>query len=231
MLEKINKPISPNELIKTVNDVIEDKQSITNLVVSLSAENVDTQYPSAKCVFDAVEEINTTIEDTVAKNLLQPFKIINGGSVVLEDKFSIYYQPVTEDTTFTFDVSNVTFGSNTILTFELAFYMPSVKALTFSNITWQDNEAPEVTDPGFYFFAFRSLDLGQTWIGNMQGVWPLEVNINPNFFAWTNKELGTVYTLSQEPQAGDYVFSEAGKRLSYQVVSYDLSKNTIEVEE
>lgn len=229
MVNKINNPVSPNELIKAVNAVIEDKQSTSDIVTSLSQDNTDAQYPSAKCMYDAIQTVNKTIEDST-RNLLQTFKVISGGQINLEDTYTVYYQPVEAATTFSFDVSNVDFLSNSVITFELAFYMPTPVAITFNNVLWQGGEVPEADEAGFYLFAFRSLDLGETWIGNKQGNWPLTVTLNPNFFAWSNRLLGTVYTESQTPEAGDDVYGAYGNLTNYTVVSYNLEENSIEVE-
>lgn len=40
---------------------IEGKQDTSNLVTSLSAESTDTQYPSAKCVYDLLGDIETLL--------------------------------------------------------------------------------------------------------------------------------------------------------------------------
>ena len=40
---------------------LEDKQDKSNLVTSLSSSSTDTQYPSAKCVYDIVGNIETLL--------------------------------------------------------------------------------------------------------------------------------------------------------------------------
>lgn len=40
---------------------IEGKQDTSNLVTSLSAESTDTQYPSAKCVYDLLGDVETLL--------------------------------------------------------------------------------------------------------------------------------------------------------------------------
>jgi hypothetical protein len=50
--------------------------------------------------------------------------------------------------------------------------MNSVYTLTFPNsLTWQNGSAPDMSAIGTYFFAFRTVDGGSTWVGNLQGVW------------------------------------------------------------
>ena len=43
------------------NSAITNMQTTTNLVTSLSASSTDTQYPSAKCVYDIVGDIETAL--------------------------------------------------------------------------------------------------------------------------------------------------------------------------
>ena len=39
-----------------------DKQDKSNLVTSLSSSSTDTQYPSAKCVYDLIGDINSALD-------------------------------------------------------------------------------------------------------------------------------------------------------------------------
>lgn len=56
--EKI--PVSETQYI-TPNQVVSGKEDANNKVTSLSSASTDTQYPSAKCVFDIVGDIETLI--------------------------------------------------------------------------------------------------------------------------------------------------------------------------
>ena len=40
---------------KVIYAALNDKQDTSNLVASISSSSTDTQYPSAKCVYDAIE--------------------------------------------------------------------------------------------------------------------------------------------------------------------------------
>ena len=42
---------------------------------------------------------------------------------------------------------------------------------TSVNVVWQDGETPDLSSTGIYFFAFRTIDGGTTWCGNLQGRW------------------------------------------------------------
>ena len=39
-----------------------DKQDKSNLVTSLSSSSTDTEYPSAKCVYDLIGDINNALD-------------------------------------------------------------------------------------------------------------------------------------------------------------------------
>ena len=45
-----------------VETALSGKQSTSNLVTSLSSSSTDTQYPSAKCVYDLIGDINTALD-------------------------------------------------------------------------------------------------------------------------------------------------------------------------
>lgn len=44
-----------------VAEAISGKQDVSNLVTSISSSSTDTQYPSAKCVYDIVGDIETAL--------------------------------------------------------------------------------------------------------------------------------------------------------------------------
>ena len=52
MVEKITTPITQVDLINKVNEVVDNMQTTSNIVATISPESTDSQYPSAKCVFD-----------------------------------------------------------------------------------------------------------------------------------------------------------------------------------
>lgn len=53
-------PVSGTEYI-TPNQIVSDCEETTNKVTSISSSSTDTQYPSAKCVYDLVGDIETLL--------------------------------------------------------------------------------------------------------------------------------------------------------------------------
>jgi Mg-chelatase subunit ChlI len=55
----------PEEIIEQIQqdiaDLQADKEDKSNKVTSLNASSTDTQYPSAKCVYDLVGDIETVL--------------------------------------------------------------------------------------------------------------------------------------------------------------------------
>lgn len=54
-----------NEIKSVVNnnaDVLETAEVTTNKVTSISSASTDTQYPSAKCVYDIIGDIATALD-------------------------------------------------------------------------------------------------------------------------------------------------------------------------
>ena len=46
---------------KVIYAALNDKQDILNLVTSISSSSTDTQYPSAKCVYDIIGNLETIL--------------------------------------------------------------------------------------------------------------------------------------------------------------------------
>lgn len=61
----IDNALSPTSTNPVQNKVIytalEGKEDVTNKVTSISSSSTDTQYPSAKCVYDIVGDIETIL--------------------------------------------------------------------------------------------------------------------------------------------------------------------------
>lgn len=62
------KGLSTNDFTNYYKNKIGDKEETSNKVTSISASSTDTQYPSAKCVYDIVGNIETAL-DTVNDTL------------------------------------------------------------------------------------------------------------------------------------------------------------------
>lgn len=60
--------ISDTQLYMITDDDVDlsTKEDKSNKVTSLSSQSTDTQYPSAKCVYDIVGNINTVLEAIIS---------------------------------------------------------------------------------------------------------------------------------------------------------------------
>lgn len=65
-----------------LDSVINNTQTINNLITSLSSSSTDVQYPSAKCVYDALQNINTD-KSIYLKNQTMTFAV-NSGNAFLD---------------------------------------------------------------------------------------------------------------------------------------------------
>lgn len=93
---------------------------------------------------------------------------ITGGNVVLDNSIVLYNSVPSGATTYTFDLSNV--NTSNVITFELSVDLTTSYSLTFpSNVMWQNSEAPDLSETGIYYFVFRTVNGGATWLGNLQG--------------------------------------------------------------
>ena len=61
MVNKLTTPPTKREVIDKINELVDDKQSISNLVTSVSSSSTDSQYPSAKAVYNVLGDIETLI--------------------------------------------------------------------------------------------------------------------------------------------------------------------------
>ncbi len=96
---------------------------------------------------------------------------ISGTDVILKDETTIYQKTVSQNTTFTFNLNSLS-KKNQVITFEL-FLSLSAANLTLkfpSTVSWLGSTVPSTTTAQKYLFAFRSFNAGQTWLGNLQGV-------------------------------------------------------------
>lgn len=155
--------ITISDEVISANINVSGKEDTSNKVTSLLSSSTDTEYPSAKCVYDAYSGYQT----------IQDIQILADGTITLNKTNSTYYRQPAADTTFIFNLASGTVASSQSFTFELYVYMPTtVYSLIFPNtLTWQNGEIPDVTEVGLYRFAFQTLDAGTTWNGNLQGKW------------------------------------------------------------
>lgn len=124
----------------------------------------------------SLSNLNATGEGKLAslpQTLYQSQNNISSGAVALNDNKVIYYQNITDATTFTFNVSAASKATSEVITFEMHLYITTVSALTFpSNLSWLNEDAPSIDTAGkHYLLAFRTFDGGTSWVGNLQGYW------------------------------------------------------------
>ena len=94
------------------------------------------------------------------------------GTITLVDRISLYKLTPSAATTLTF-IDTTTSYVDKAYTFELCIDMSSAAyAITFpSSVTWQGGTTPNLSNAGIYFFTFRTIDGGTTWLGSLQGSW------------------------------------------------------------
>ena len=102
----------------------------------------------------------------------QSMVTLTSGEVNLQPNNVIYRYTVTGSTIFEFNTTNIILEESTAYTFELLLTMNSIYDLNFpDNVRWADDQEPDGSRIGIYFFAFRTIDRGTTWKGSLQGVW------------------------------------------------------------
>ena len=130
---------------------------------------------SATATTQSVTDNDTSVSTTAFARALsthQPITTLSSGSITLTSSVSLYKRTPTAATTFTFSLSGTSASSSVAYTFELCIVMSTVYSLTFpSSVVWQDGESPDMSSTGTYLLAFRTLDGGSTWLGNLQGKW------------------------------------------------------------
>lgn len=93
------------------------------------------------------------------------------GNIILEDRVTIYKR-TKNDIPTVFDASQLT-SLNKVITFELYIVAGGtyVEPVWPSNLIWVDEEPDLSVVEENNLLAFRSLDGGATWIGNLQCSW------------------------------------------------------------
>ena len=128
----------------------------------------------AKSSFSITNALNNNWD--VIDNICNPTKLdiitSNSSTITLQKDKVIYKYTPSGTTTFSFSATNLGLTSNTeAYTFELLVPMTTVYTLSFSNVSWQNSETPDMSNTGTYWFAFRTTNAGSSWIGNLQGRW------------------------------------------------------------
>lgn len=158
-VNKITNASYPSTIVAKINEIIQALGSCITSHQTLKTINGESLVGSGNVEISSTIQEITTLSAGVSVN------------VALDDNKSIFKITPNQATTFTFTNSTTASLSKTY-TFELYIDMPTVYALTFpSSVTWQDNELPSLEETGTYFLAFRTVDGGSNWIGNLQGRW------------------------------------------------------------
>jgi hypothetical protein len=112
----------------------------------------------------------------VSSLTLQPIASVTyaaSQTITLTNDAVIYkLTPTGNISSMSFSLSSTGASSALAYTFELCLVMSTVRTIVWpTNLTWQDGELPDLSSTGTYFFAFRTIDGGSTWLGNSQGKW------------------------------------------------------------
>ena len=149
-------------------------QQVKVNIMTQQMYDTSTKNPNEFYVISDVEYLENSAEAVNALGIQTLQDIQNNGAsgaLSLADGISLYKITPTGATTISFGGSTSATSSKAY-TFELMLDMSSTAyAITWPTVTWQDNEAPDLSEAGIYFFAFRTVDGGTTWLGNLQGKW------------------------------------------------------------
>ena len=112
----------------------------------------------------------STLWGNATTSIYVPKQTLITSTISLSDLVTLYTYTVSGNTTFVFSTANLTEKNTKVTTFELLISMSTAYTITFpSNVTWLNGDTPDMTETGNYLFAFRTIDGGTTWIGNLQG--------------------------------------------------------------
>lgn len=115
-------------------------------------------------------ELYMTIDGSTEQSILTQTPMSTGASIELKDTSNYYTIDIAEATTFSFSGAE----EGDVYTFELKMTMNSVYSVEFpSSVKWLNDEVPDVSEAGVYFFVFRTDDGGSVWYGNLQGRWSI----------------------------------------------------------
>lgn len=72
------------EDIQTIQSSIATKENTSNKVTSISASSTDSQYPSAKCVYDAIQDLDSDYSFEVGPDIYDDVSIVNNNYYFVE---------------------------------------------------------------------------------------------------------------------------------------------------
>lgn len=158
---------SNNNNVKSVEN---DFVLITDEIKNLKSLTLPTDIINN--LVDLSSRVDIIENNYCPKNIQTIQNIINSESnVTLTDFNSLYKITPSSDISITFD-NNTSSNNKIAYTFELCIVISGNYSIMFPPaVIWQNNETPDITTVGTYFFAFRTIDGGVTWFGNLQGRW------------------------------------------------------------
>ena len=148
--------------------------SITDVVVDqifdATSQNPQSGVAIANAGFANIAQLSNKADSSTITT--QAITTLTDNTINLVSNCSMYKHIPNSATTYTFDITNLNIDNTVAYTFELYIDMSTVYTLTFpSSVTWMNNETPEFNEIGTYFVAFRTIDGGTNWLGNLQGKW------------------------------------------------------------
>lgn len=107
----------------------------------------------------------------LSQQIYQNKTALSSGAINLVENCSIYTHSPTANTTYTFNTTSLSEKSQCVVTFELMLKMPSTSiTITFPTVKWLNETIPSLVNGKTNILAFRSIDGGATWMGNLQGI-------------------------------------------------------------
>lgn len=118
-------------------------------------------------LFNSKQDINT---DNVYMSYAQFGEVSGNTTISLQDTVTYYDILPVGTTSITFDTTSLTSYSSKVVTFELAINMTTTQTISFTNnITWLNNDTPDLSTSGTHLLVFRHLPYNNTWIGSYEG--------------------------------------------------------------
>lgn len=140
-------------------------------MIQLFNSATDEAVATCGSVLADVSELKSNKADKLYQQVIS---IPNSNIITLREDAVIYTKDVSSNTTFVFDTSNLTKQTD-FITFELRVNMTTASSITFpSNVVWANGEAPDLSQTGHYFFAFRTFPSSfglDYWFASLQGKW------------------------------------------------------------
>lgn len=119
--------------------------------------------------------LQNSINEKNQLQTIQNIETLSSGTIALAADKSIYKITPNAATTFTFSTAGLNLSSNVSYTFELHVNIPitayPLDFTSISNLKWENGEAPDLSETGYYRLIFQTLDGGASWDGNSQGKW------------------------------------------------------------